>query len=753
MNRTLRAALFLVFAVTGASALILQVVWQRVISMHAGVDLYSITTVVAAFLGGIGLGSISGGWLADRLGPRKSILTFSLSNAGIGAFSLISIWLFYDVYRDSIVPLESEGVVSFLFHFALLLIPTFLMGLSLPLVSRGVVGHIEDAGPLIGRLYAANTVGAASGAAVSGWFLLGNLGFEGSVRVAASLNLGAALVVLALWKSISERADYPAGTSPHGNTAESRGRGAGGWIILYAITGAIALGLEVVFFRIVDGVIRSNSYTFAHVLSLYLVLFAAGAALGARTLRKRKPNPARAFLLLQSLVGLSALLGPLLLIRAPRLAGLGNEAHSYFSSHGYLDGFSLNNAGDYAKLGFAYLVAPLLLMGLPVLCMGASFPFVQALVASDLGHLGRRTGLLLFGNVAGNVVGTLLTGFVLIDAFGSFGTLRILGSVLITAAIAGAWLSRGQKRGLAVALALVILMVVGAFAAPSNEAAWAFMHAAPLDQIDVEEDSSCANALKQTEGFSEMYVNAASQNGYPFDDFHVLIGLTPVLMHDSPARGLAVGLGIGATTYGLMQDPRVDLVETVEVCGKEIDLLRTLSHENAWELEFMFEDQRIDLLVGDGRKHLLRASRELDVVTIDTLRPTSAFSGNLYSVEFYELVASKLREGGLIAQWAPTSRALNSLQSVFPHVVQFSVESYNNSVFVVGSKNPFTFDRAGVLGRFDALGPELRFSESQAQSLRHFFESVEPQSAPPANARSDQLNRDLFPRDEYFLNN
>src|SRR5687768_15681203 len=136
--RATRAALTAVFGITGFSALALQVVWQRVISLHGGVDLFSTTTVVAAFLGGLGVGSLAGGRLADRLGSRGSILAFAASNTLIAGFALASPWLFYDLYRD-LVDVVDGMAASFAFHAALLVVPTTLMGLSLPLVARGVV--------------------------------------------------------------------------------------------------------------------------------------------------------------------------------------------------------------------------------------------------------------------------------------------------------------------------------------------------------------------------------------------------------------------------------------------------------------------------------------------------------------------------------------------------------------------------------------------------------------------------------------
>src|SRR5688572_5056104 len=246
----LRRLVLALFAVTGFSALCLQVVWQRVISIHGGVDLFSSATVVAAFMAGLGLGNLVGGALADRLGARRSILAFAIANLGVGLFGWVSIAIFYDGYRALAAHVQSLPA-AFAFHFVLLVVPTTLMGLSLPLLSRGVVRNVGEAAAVVGRLYAANTLGAAAGAAVAGWLLLGNLGFEGTVRLASSLNLVAAIVVLALWRSAPPEAATVA--APAAAAASPRGAAfAAGrvwpWLVLYAATGAAALALEVVYF-------------------------------------------------------------------------------------------------------------------------------------------------------------------------------------------------------------------------------------------------------------------------------------------------------------------------------------------------------------------------------------------------------------------------------------------------------------------------------------------------------------------------
>ena len=752
MHSRQRTVLFVVFAVTGFSALTLQVVWQRVISLHAGVDLFSFTTVIAAFLTGLGLGSLLGGVLADRLGPRRSLLAFAASNAGIGLFAWFSLWLFYDVYRSAVPHLEGT-LAAFGFHFLLLIVPTTLMGLSLPLVSRGVVERIEDAGPLVGRLYAVNTLGAGLGAGISGWILIGSLGFVGVVRLAGTLNLLAALAILTLWRT-AERAtaEAPAPASAPVMAADVAGR-AWPWYLVYGLTGAVALGLEIVFFRLVDALMRSNSYTFGHVLCIYLLLFGAGAAVASRFVG-RTQRPDRWFLGIQFAVGVLALVGPLALVELPKLLGVYGPFKSHFAIDGYnVGGYRFDSPREIMRVGFVHVFGPLLIMGAPVLAMGASFPFVQRLVAQRVDTLGRRTGLLLLANIAGNVTGTLLVGFVLIDALGSSGTLRLLAGLLLLPGLAAVAMAPRERRPAYGAGALVLLLgLVAVF--PSNFRLWAYFHSAPEDDFVLSEDRACVNALKKVEGEDFLFINATSQNGYPFDDFHLLVGLMPALIHPDPERAMAVGLGIGATPYGMSRDPRLDHLDVVEICGGEVDLLHVLARRGAVEMDRLLTDPRVDIHVGDGRKFLLSADDRFDVLTVDVVRPQAAFSGNLYSVEFYELLRSRLAPDGLVSQWQATPRVLNSATEVFPHVLRFTVPSYDGSQFMVASQQPIVFDRAAVLERFRALEPLTMFSPAQSASLLQFLSTVEPGEVSVVRRIGDEgLNHDLAPRDEYFLNN
>jgi spermidine synthase len=250
-----------------------------------------------------------------------------------------------------------------------------------------------------------------------------------------------------------------------------------------------------------------------------------------------------------------------------------------------------------------------------------------------------------------------------------------------------------------------------------------------------------------------LHLNAAAQNGYPYDDFHLLIGLFPALLHPNPENALAVGLGIGATPYGMLLDGRLRNVETVEICAGLGELLAKLGRLGSHESRLLLEDPRHDLRAGDGRKRLLAADERYDIVTVDALRPQSGYSGNVYSVEFYELVASRLAPRGLFAQWVPTQRVLASVVQVFPYVA--TTVGPGSATFLVASNEPLPDGLADAARRFRAL-PHGRLSPEQRASLDRFFEHAQLTPArsgePPRAAAKAELNRDLHPRDEYFLN-
>jgi spermidine synthase len=709
--------LYSVFFASGAAALIYQSGWQRILTLHAGMDLYSVTTVIAAFMAGLGLGNLLGGALADRVDARASVLLYALMELFIGAFGALSVQLLQRLY-PWFSSLISTTPRQFAFHFALLLIPTTMMGTTLPLLARGVVARSAEISPSVGRLYGVNTLGAAVGAfAMAGPWILGRVGLQGAIGIAAGLNVVAGLLALRL-ATIRNSAAAPAKSG-----ASLPNAGFPLWATIYALTGFAALGLEVAWFRLLNVVGRSTTYTFSRLLFVYLVGLGMGSLLGGR-LARRLTRPARTFLLLQAAIGLAALVGPLLVT-------------AYFE-----------HAGGKRRVFPRDVLAPLVVLLPPTVLMGICFPVMNRVVSNRLETLGRRTGALLFANTLGCVLGTLTTGFFFLRVFGTAATLRLLAGVLCLLAVAALLAEGGRVVGRVVGVAGAFGVL--AWLLPSGVAFWAPLHGAPPKLMTAREDGSCVLGLfEERPQFFGLYVAGVRQNAVPFDEFHVRLGAMPALIHPAPRRALVIGLGMGSTPHGLAVDPRVEHATCVEICAGELALLESMYRKGMRELEPLLSSPRLDYRFEDGRKFLLDSGERFDLVVTDTLLPLSPFSGSLYSREFYQLVRSRLRVSGVFAQWVPSRRILETAASVFPFVYVIQDPSSPASTkFLVASDRPIKFDRSALLERNrgadrTTLPPETR------RDLEEFLARAVATPVLDRDFAPDQLNTDLFPRDEF----
>ncbi|MFM7064526.1 MAG: hypothetical protein ACKO04_13705 [Actinomycetes bacterium] len=760
MDRGTRWLLSVVVASTGAAALVLQVTWQRVVAVRTGIDLVSSSVTVAAFLAGLGIGSVVGGQLADRFGRTASGRWYAAANFGIAAAALATVPALV-----RLVPATAPPAVELLCVLGIILVPTSLMGDSFTLLVRAVVPAARTAGTGVGRLAAVNTLGSAGGAVVGGWVLLGTFGAYGATLVAATVDVAAGLTALLLVRRNRLSADPGPATAPGPEPAPvpttaplpAPGPAPGTttapvwpWMLLYGVTGAVAIGLETVFFRVVDAAVRSNSYTFAGVLALWLVLYAGGAAAGSRFVG-RVGSPRTWFLRIELGVAASTAATLALVVRVLPATPLWGPFRDWFNSDGLAGGI------DLSRIPSTLLVAgllPLFLMGLPVVLMGAALPFAQQVVTRDLGSLGRTTGRLTAANLAGNVVGGLFTSLVLFDQLGSATSAQVLVGTLLATVALGAYATRIRgddparrpARTAAAFGACVLLLAL----MPTTTQLWTFLHDGGSVQLVVEEDRACGSVAKVFgNGDVQLHINGAGQNGYPFDDFHVALGYLPTLFVEDPQRALAVGLGIGSTTYGLLANPDVRSVTTAELCGGNERIIRRLATPDRPEFVDVLEDPRQQLRTEDGRQVLREPGAPYDVIVTDTVRTTSAASGNTYSVDYYRMVRDRLAPGGVMATWVPSGRVMASVQEVFPYVVTGEVEDYGGSRFVVAGTRPLRLDPDELQRRLaaSALPPDRR--AALAPVVATLDDGCDP-TLPPATA--SDLNRDLFPRDEMFLN-
>ena len=254
-----------------------------------------------------------------------------------------------------------------------------------------------------------------------------------------------------------------------------------------------------------------------------------------------------------------------------------------------------------------------------------------------------------------------------------------------------------------------------------------------------------------------LYINGSWQNGHPYDFFHILIGLLPTLMHERPERGLAVGLGIGSTAYSMAQDPRLGRVDCVEICGGEKRLIAKLAERGSLTSRRLVEDPRMHLIDGDGRRWLLARRRAL---RRDRRRRGAAQHG----LRRQSLLDRVLRAGREPARRRRPVRAVDSHRArpqqraagVPLRRDHGEVPDYFGSSFLVASEERLDLDGNKLRARFAATDLTQSFSPHQIERLQAFFDQVRFERQPYRrikNLGDDAFNHDLFPRDEYFLNN
>lgn len=757
-----KGGFFAIFFATGFSALIFQIIWQRVLALHAGVDLYSVTTIVAAFMAGLGLGSLLGGYIADRQSIRNCFLLFFVSNCVIGLFGLFSLWLFYDFYSSIALYLKSMAS-SFLFHFVVLCIPTTFMGLSLPLLSKALVRTSDEMSSLVGTLYGINTLGAAIGAGLGTWYMMGTFGFDLCIKIASIINIVSGLSVIVLLYRLTTEASI-SGDALHAQGTDPVQPGShedkwilvdrpGVWILIYGLTGFAALSLEIVWFRLLDVITRSTSYTFGHLLFIYLCGLGLGCLIASRIINRIK-RPDKFFLWMQYSIGLLSMLCPLVLITL--VDSLELKQHMF----GFLSLYPYTGFNQFVRYFFSFNLFAMVVFGIATVMMGVCFPMIQRIVSRQMETLGRNLSKLLFSNIVGNILGSIVAGFFFMDYFGTPLTLKIISALLIIPGIvAGYFSKKGISRYISIGLvALVSITVITTF--PKEKEFWNFFLPIEAEDVYINEDRSNLSAItKNNKTFRkdhrgvpypyEVFINGKSQGWMPFGGSNSILGIAPALYHPNPKTGLVIGIGSGDSLYSMALDERMEKVICIELSKGIIRILKRESRrEPLWQLDKMFSNPKIEIVLADGRKHLLHSKEKYDLIEIDAFHPFTAYSGNIYSEEFFTRIKEHLNPGGIFCQWIPTSRVENTVLRVFPYVVRFG------NIFALASNEPIKFSKAEILERLKSFDFQKSHGTIQKDYLIDYFSTTFPVEIQSGKVNKNLVvNIDLFPKDEYFINN
>ena len=764
---------FIVFFVSGFAALLYQVIWQRLLVFFSGADVYSVTLIVTTFMAGLGLGNLVGGYVADLFSRRTNLVMFVAAELAIMIFGLLSKEFFYDFLYTRHSELGQSTWLLWIVLFCSLLWPTFFMGGSLPLLAKALTRDLREAAPTIGRLYGINTLGAATGALITTWILLPQLGLEQALKVGATLNFACAtgliLFVIAMRKQaeaspVTAEPNQQEPNPPLRQTTESAGFTFGRFLLLYLLSGFIALSLEILWFRLLTVMLKCTAFAFGTMLTIYLGGLGMGAIAGTKLVQTSR-RPVSVFLALQTLMAVSAGIAIVLLV-SHTAESLIPSLSTYFEVRDPLNvSLALNGISEWwqnqavpqetlaetGRLVLFLIVVPLVLILPATTLMGLSFPYLQKSVQHDIHKIGRRVGTLQVANILGCMAGASLTGLTLLNQFGTAVTLKIvIGLASILAALLLCNIFKTRIGSVAFALALIAVVWV---ALPSAQTLWSRLHGAAPSRVIFAEDGSGLSLIRddgtESNPYFTVFVNGLGYSWIPYGDIHTVLGALPLLVHPDPRDIAVIGLGSGDTVFSIGGRPEVQSIHCIEILRPQLGNLRQLiqTHPDPG-IQKLLEDKRVQHLAGDGRAYLMRTELRFDIIEADAQWPTTAYAGNFYSREYFELVKSRLKAGGFAVTWAPTKRTHQTFLSVFPYVI-----SFGDNVDV-GSSQPISFDPAKV----SAEGQEKFVRDYFAGAgidveamINDYLQPGKITAYGPDAPRPDPtaINTDLFPRDEF----
>lgn len=736
-----RLVLLSIFFFSGFAALLYQVIWQRLLVFYTGSDTVSISLIVTAFMSGLGLGYLFGGRLADRQSTRRNLIAFIVAETGILLFAVFSKFILYDMlYRMGVV---EWGVLSlYAVVFAVLLFPTFLMGISLPVLAKAVhFGDAESNARFVGSLYFTNTLGAAFGAFITGIVLVRVMGYADALWVGVAMNGLCVLCTMVMQQGPDAAIKDPV---PQEAAPAANARRMWWWGAQYMLSGMAALSLELIWFRVLGSLIKSVSITFSILLGIYLGSMAvgtwAGNRMGARrTMAGRERLFVGAQVLLYAYVGVSFLL---------LYHGIG-----HWGAMDFLAEYFKSYEPDLTPriLLPTYVLIPLFLMFLPTFLMGVSFAVSQLMIHDDPAMLGRRVGWLQFVNIVGSAAGAWGVTWVGFNLFGTAVLLKLITALAIVYA-AVAWV-RHQRPQWAIGTALFALLGLMAVL-PTNGELWMRLGGmSDPGNFLYDEDASGVSVIKRYERKGALvgivFANGLGQSMIPYrrDVVHSKLGTLPVLLHPHPRTVAVIGLGSSGTLHGTAARKETEHIVCFEIMSNQYKVLRQYAElMKDVAIIRMLEDPRLDLVFHDGRYRLTVDTTRYDVIEADALRPNSAFSGNIYSKEYFQLLLSRLNPGGFAASWCPTPRVLRTAREVFPYSILI------DSLVLIGSNAPIGLD----IQRTKDLIASDYMKAHFAQADIDIGELLNPMlgkivSVPMETTPRADINTDLFPRDEFVM--
>jgi spermidine synthase len=699
----------LLFTLSGTAALIYQMCWMRELALLFGNTTEAAATTLAVFFLGLAIGAHASGRQTSRMHvPLRAFAGFEFLAALLAPLLLLILPLFRAAVTQ-LVPGALDhalvgGLLRLLVTMLCLLPSAACMGAGFPPLVEAMARARGRFGRTVSTLYALNTAGAAVGALLAGFWLPRLLGWQGALLTGVGLGL---VVGVVAWRHVPGTPPAPPETEPHPGTPRD-------WRLLTIAfgSGALALGLEVVWTRLFARVLQNSVYTYATLVVVFLVALAVGAAVAHRLCRLRH-EPRR---VLRVVLILSALA----VVLAPRVFGLWQDA-----------GGGSGKGLDFGAYVRASLFAVTLVLGVPAAVLGIVFPYLARFHTAEAGTRGSGGdwGQLLASNTIGALVGALCTGFVLVPLLGATTVAVLLGAGYLFLVLV---LDGTHRIG---SLALVVLLLGGVLFEAALQSTAARERLLPRTRdaasglwrskekpLAVRHGRMGTVTVSRTVGGTRRlrldrdYVLGASSK----PQWERLQAYLPMALSKQPERVFFLGMGTGITAGAATSLPFVKRIVVAELVPEVVDLAR--AHFRP-EVRGLFTDNRVQIRATDGRLLLGTSDEVFDVIVADLFVPWRRGVGSLFTQEHLEAAARRLAPHGLYAQWLPLYQmsseevacVVRTFATVFPQVTLWRGDFFSRRpiLCVVGERSeaPFDFFTPGPL--FEQLGRQQHLDFSR----------------------------------------
>jgi len=714
LNPHPRFWIFVFFFLSGATGLIYEVVWTRLLTRVMGNTQYSIATVLTVFMAGLALGSYLGGrWIDKKNNP---LILYAALEAAIGIYCLLipsminwAFPLFHWVYQVQIESYTQASLYRFLICGGILLIPTTFMGATLPVLSKYVSRGSIFAGRDIGNLYSLNTFGAVFGAISSAFLFMRFWGVLATIWIAAALNIGIAIVIYLFFRPRLNRNGLE---EPEINKEKIEFNTNRIFILLaFGFSGWCALTYQVAWNRILSLLLGSSIYAFSLILTTFILGLALGSVILSQKVNQFK-NPLRVFGILQVGIGISAL------VTIPHFGNIP------FVNRWVYQNWSM----DFATIQWSVFLVIFSLVLIPTFLMGGQFPVVVRLIAHKMDTLGQEVGKVYASNTIGTIIGSFLAGFVLIPWIGVQSTILVAVGINLLIGVVLLGMSPGftlNAKLYALPAILVVCFMVGRTIEPWDKSVISSGSYMPYRIGDLSEAEAKTNKiLFYKEGTHTTVTTELSISGNIFLRVNgktdaslamdmrtqLLNGYLPMLLHRNPESALVIGQGSGITLGAVQQFPlkSVDLVEISPAVIEGSRFFDPFNHD-------ALSDERLKLFLADGRNHVAMTGKKYDVIISEPSNPWISGVGALFTINFFELLKKRLNSKGIACIWVHTNMSPLNFKSVartfsetFEHVTMWESIA-GDDYLLIGSDSAYklSYEKVDRLLSNEVRGKEL----------------------------------------------